>query len=122
MLYRLNVKCAGEPLWVLQETCCLKRVLITTASGRHDYYHRYHSLASRAEQIGKILSAGAAWFRTGSRSMNRLVNHSSASSTLPCHSRCLMLSTCFEAAAPFPGHSSLTAFVCCCKTVSRMVM
>ena len=45
-----------------------------------------------------------------------------ASSVLPCQSRCLMLSTCFDAAVPISSWSARRDFVCCCRTVSRIVM
>src|SRR6516225_6701023 len=40
----------------------------------------------------------------------------------PCHNRCLTLSICFDAAAPSSARSACSALVCCCSTVSRMVM
>lgn len=54
-------------------------------------------------------------------SMSRWCNRFRTSSTLPCQSRCLTLSNCFDAPL-FPGGASCGTFACCCRTVSRIVM
>src|SRR5271166_4901639 len=55
-------------------------------------------------------------------SINKSPSRSRASSVFPCHSRCLTLSKRLDTSAPVSGRSSCKAFVCCCNTVSRMVM
>src|SRR5260221_13974064 len=73
------------------------------------------------EAVGDLLRS----VRTGlneTNSTNKSPSRSRASSVFPCHSRCLTLSSCFDTSAPVSGRSSCNAFVCCCNTVSRMVM
>src|SRR5271169_2963500 len=55
-------------------------------------------------------------------SINKSPSRSRGSSVFPCQSRCLRLSKRLDTSAPVSGRSSCKAFVCCCNTVSRMVM
>jgi predicted nuclease of restriction endonuclease-like (RecB) superfamily len=65
-------------------------------------------------------AAECAWIKL--KSMIRLASRSSASSVLPCQSKCFALSSRFETSAPVWGRSSFNALVCCCRTVNRIVM
>src|SRR5258708_6402485 len=59
------------------------------------------------------LSAAGENARRRSSSMISPPNRSSASSALPCQSKCFTLSSCFSTSSPTSGCSACSVFVCC---------